>query len=116
MFEYEGIKIHWLGHDAFWIEAKGKNIYIDPFKLGKTNLPTADIVITSHEHFDHCNADSINMISGEKSVLIGPKITQEILNEQVVVKDAKKCIVCKACEIQCPQQAITVKEKPEAKE
>ncbi|MCG3221564.1 MAG: MBL fold metallo-hydrolase, partial [Candidatus Heimdallarchaeota archaeon] len=32
MFEYEGIKIHWLGHDAFWIEAKDKNIYLDPFK------------------------------------------------------------------------------------
>ncbi len=90
MFEYEGIKIHWLGHDAFWIEAKGKNIYLDPFKLGKTDLPTADIVITSHEHFDHCNADSINMISGETSILIGPKTTQKILNEEVVVKKEVK--------------------------
>lgn len=90
MFEYEGIKIHWLGHDAFWIEAKDKNIYLDPFKLGKTDLPSADIIITSHEHFDHCNADAINMISGENSVLIGPKITQEILNNQITVKKEVK--------------------------
>lgn len=99
MFEYEGIKIHWLGHDAFWIEAKGKNIYLDPFKIGKpvegtedveTYLPAADIIITSHEHFDHCNADSINLLSDENTFLVGPKITQDILNNNIDVKKTVK--------------------------
>jgi NAD-dependent dihydropyrimidine dehydrogenase PreA subunit len=31
-------------------------------------------------------------------------------NEQVVVKDASKCIVCRACEVQCPHKAIEVHE------
>ncbi len=31
-------------------------------------------------------------------------------NGEVVVKKARKCIVCRACEIQCPHQAIEVKE------
>ncbi|MEE9409326.1 MAG: MBL fold metallo-hydrolase, partial [Candidatus Heimdallarchaeota archaeon] len=86
MYEYEGIKIHWLGHDAFWIEAKGKNIYIDPYKLGKSNLPSADIIITSHEHFDHCNAEAINILSSENTTLVGPRICQEILNTQITKK------------------------------
>ncbi len=83
MYEYKDIKIHWLGHDAFWIEAKGKNIYLDPYKLGKSNLPKADIVISSHEHFDHCNPDAINEISSDQTILIGPKIVQEIFKEKI---------------------------------
>ena len=83
MFEYEGIKIHWLGHDAFWIEAKGKNIYIDPYKLGKSNLPPADVVISSHEHFDHCNPEAINMVASDDTILIGPKSCQETLNKEI---------------------------------
>jgi NAD-dependent dihydropyrimidine dehydrogenase PreA subunit len=31
-------------------------------------------------------------------------------NELVVVKDASKCIVCRACEVQCPHKAIEVHE------
>ncbi|MHA1302855.1 MAG: MBL fold metallo-hydrolase [Candidatus Heimdallarchaeaceae archaeon] len=77
--EYEGIKIHWLGHDAFLIKAKGKNIYIDPYKLAKKDLPKADIVITTHEHFDHCNPEDIEKVAVENTVLVGPKITQSTL-------------------------------------
>ena len=43
MFEYENVKIHWLGHDAFLIKSKDKNIYIDPYKLAKSGLPKANI-------------------------------------------------------------------------
>ncbi len=83
MYEYKGIKIHWLGHDAFWIEAKGKNIYLDPYKLGKSNLPPADIVISSHEHFDHCNPEAINQISTNNTVLVGPIVVLDIFEEKI---------------------------------
>jgi len=86
MFEYEGIKIHWLGHDAFWIEAKGKDIYIDPFKLGKSDLPKADIVITTHEHHDHFNAEAINQIVSEKTYLVGPNSCKEKFSNEISAK------------------------------
>jgi L-ascorbate metabolism protein UlaG (beta-lactamase superfamily) len=92
MFEYEGIKIHWLGHDAFLIKAKGKNIYIDPYKLGKTDLPKADIVISSHEHFDHCNPEAINQVSTGETVLLGPTIVQEIFEEKITQKKEMKVL------------------------
>ena len=50
MFEYLGIKIRWFGHDTFTLE-KGITICIDPYKLSKTI--SADIVLISHNHFDH---------------------------------------------------------------
>jgi L-ascorbate metabolism protein UlaG (beta-lactamase superfamily) len=83
MYEYEGIIIHWLGHDAFWLEAKGLNIYIDPYKLAKSSLPKADILITTHDHYDHLNVEAINIISNEDTVLIGPKICQDKLTDEI---------------------------------
>lgn len=86
MFEYEGIRIRWLGHDSFLINAKGKTIYIDPYKIEKSDLPKADIVLTTHEHFDHCNVDSINSLTTDNTILIGPRICQETLSNEVEKK------------------------------
>ncbi len=86
MLEYENIKLHWLGHDSFMIEAKGKIIYIDPFKIVKPSIPVADIIITTHEHFDHCNPDQISQISTNNTILIGPDSTQDILKEKILMK------------------------------
>ncbi len=90
MFEYEGIKIHWLGHDAFLIVAKGKHIYLDPYKLAKADLPKADIVISSHEHFDHCNPEAINQVSSTETILIGPSVVQDIFDEKITRKIGMK--------------------------
>jgi L-ascorbate metabolism protein UlaG (beta-lactamase superfamily) len=90
MFEYEGIKIHWLGHDAFLVVAKGKHIYLDPYKLGKAELPKADIVISSHEHFDHCNPEAINLVSSDETLLVGPSIVQDIYEEKIDQKKGMK--------------------------
>ena len=47
--------ISWLGHDGFLIKAGGRNIVIDPFKL--ESAVKADILLISHDHFDHCSVD-----------------------------------------------------------
>ena len=59
----------------------------DPYELKKKDLPKADIIITSHEHFDHCNPDSINRISTSSTVLIGPKICQNKLINEIKRKE-----------------------------
>ncbi len=56
MFEYKGVKIHWLGHDSFLLE-HGKRVCIDPFKLKKPIQ--ADLILVTHEHFDHWNMDDL---------------------------------------------------------
>lgn len=60
MFEHNGTKITWLGHDGFKIESGGETLVIDPFKL-KRNVP-ADYVLVSHEHFDHLNAEDLKKV------------------------------------------------------
>ena len=59
--------IHWLGHDTFKIVGE-KVIYTDPFKIRKKDV--ADIILITHEHYDHCSPDDIKKIQGTNTVII----------------------------------------------
>lgn len=59
--------IHWLGHDTFKIVGE-KVIYTDPFKIKKKD--TADIILVTHEHYDHCSHDDIKKIQGSNTVIV----------------------------------------------
>jgi len=59
--------IHWLGHDTFKIVGE-KVIYTDPFKIKKKD--TADIILITHEHFDHCSPEDVKKIQGANTVIV----------------------------------------------
>lgn len=61
--------LHWLGHDAFRIDAGGLVIYIDPFML-KPGLPKADLILITHEHMDHNNPGDVAKIMKEGTIII----------------------------------------------
>ncbi len=59
--------IHWLGHDTFKIAGE-KTIYTDPFKIKKQDK--ADIILITHEHFDHCSPEDIKMIQTQDTIIV----------------------------------------------
>jgi L-ascorbate metabolism protein UlaG (beta-lactamase superfamily) len=59
--------IHWLGHDTFKIAGE-KVIYTDPFKIKKKD--TADIILITHEHRDHCSPEDVKKIQGADTVIV----------------------------------------------
>lgn len=61
--------IHWLGHDTFRIEGE-QRIYTDPFKIKKKDK--ADIILITHEHYDHCSPDDVKKVQGPDTVIVAP--------------------------------------------
>jgi L-ascorbate metabolism protein UlaG (beta-lactamase superfamily) len=70
MFEYNGIKIKWLGHDSFSIVDNIK-IIIDPFKI--TKQEKADLILISHNHFDHLSVDDLKNISTDNTSIVAAR-------------------------------------------
>ena len=61
-------EIKWLGHDGFLIKADGKVIVIDPFKIKECR--PADLILISHEHYDHCSVEDIKKIRKDSTVIV----------------------------------------------
>jgi L-ascorbate metabolism protein UlaG (beta-lactamase superfamily) len=62
--------IHWLGHDTFRIDGSS-TVYVDPWKL-PVGAPPADVVLVTHDHFDHFSIDDIRAVSRPGTVVVGP--------------------------------------------
>jgi L-ascorbate metabolism protein UlaG (beta-lactamase superfamily) len=60
--------ITWLGHDGFLIKGDGKAIVIDPFQI--KDCEPADIVLVTHEHYDHCSPEDVEKVRKESTVII----------------------------------------------
>ncbi|MBT3940543.1 MBL fold metallo-hydrolase [Candidatus Woesearchaeota archaeon] len=71
-FRYGMVDIEWLGHASFRISTQGKIIYVDPYVLDEEPLP-ADIIIVTHEHYDHCAVDNIQKLMKESTLVLAPQ-------------------------------------------
>jgi L-ascorbate metabolism protein UlaG (beta-lactamase superfamily) len=81
-------KIHWLGHDGFRIDA-AKTIYIDPFQL-QSGVP-ADLVLISHDHFDHCSPDDLKKIQKKDTVIVTDKASAaKLAGDRRIMKPGDK--------------------------
>lgn len=75
-------KIVWLGHDSFRVDA-GRIVYFDPYQIA--GGPKADLILVSHDHFDHCSPEDVAKIQQPKTVVITEKDSAKKLKGNVRV-------------------------------
>jgi len=75
-YRFGDVEIYWLGHDAFRVVGGGVVLYIDPYQI-QVGEPKADVVLITHEHFDHCDPPSIRRVAKPSTVVVAPKVARQ---------------------------------------
>lgn len=74
--------LHWLGHAGFRVDANKRTVYIDPYRVA--DGPKADLVLITHDHFDHFSPDDVRAVSKRGTVVVAPTTVAEHLKGLVV--------------------------------
>ena len=62
--------ITWLGHASFKVRVKELLIYIDPYNI--SSQPLADIILITHQHYDHCSLEDVSKIKKPDTAIVAP--------------------------------------------
>ncbi len=103
-----GKNIHWLGHDTFKVIGKDVTVYTDPFRLKKSDR--ADIILITHDHYDHCSPDDVKKIMSEDTVIVASHDCREKLSGNVRTVSPGDRLVVKGVEIEAVPAYNTNKE------
>lgn len=60
-------RLSWLGHDAIRYQ-NGKTVYFDPYQI--SGGPPADLILISHDHFDHCSPEDVAKIQTAETLIL----------------------------------------------
>jgi L-ascorbate metabolism protein UlaG (beta-lactamase superfamily) len=74
--------VEWLGHSGFRISTGGRRIYIDPYRVALA-APGADLILITHDHYDHFSPQDVERLASEKTELIAPAAVAERLSGHV---------------------------------
>jgi L-ascorbate metabolism protein UlaG (beta-lactamase superfamily) len=75
-------RITWLGHDAFRVDAS-KRIYFDPYQIADGKA--ADLILISHDHFDHCSPEDAARVQGPGTVIVTEKDSAKKLSGNIKI-------------------------------
>jgi len=79
---YESLTIQWLGHAGFILSnSSNQRVCIDPFRVKNASYEPVDILISTHEHADHCSLEDMNKFISPDTEVIGINLAKETLEK-----------------------------------
>jgi L-ascorbate metabolism protein UlaG (beta-lactamase superfamily) len=85
------LAITFFGHASLRFSFGGKEIYVDPFgeAADYTGLPKADLLLITHDHFDHCDGQAIAAIRTERTQVVMTAGCAAKLGDGIVMKNGE---------------------------
>lgn len=86
------LKVTLVGHGSLMFEYEGKIIHVDPYSkvADYSKLPKADLILITHEHYDHLDPDAISAIKKDSTQFIVSKACNEVLGYGSVIANGEK--------------------------
>ena len=87
------LTITFLRHASLLFEYDGKVIYSDPvtefegFHIDFEKLPKADLILVSHDHYDHLDCDAIKAISQDNTVIVCNETSAQQLADATALRN-----------------------------
>jgi len=88
--------IHFYGHSSLGIEYKAKFIYTDPVSqyAPYDKLPKADLILVTHEHFDHLDTTAIRALTKATSKIVANESSRKIIGRGSALKNGQSAREC----------------------
>lgn len=75
-------KIHWLGHDTIRLDGN-MVVLFDPFQI--SSAKPADLILISHDHFDHNSPEDVAKVRKKDSVIVTDKTSAKKLPGEIKI-------------------------------
>ncbi len=104
-------RIQWLGHGSFILQGPPL-IYINPWRVPRS-IFHADVILVSHDHYDHCSLADINKLRGPNTRIIGSERVAREIEDCMVLRPWQSLTMDRACIKAVPAYSPTHRKHPQ---
>ena len=101
----ETVSVAMIHHGSLSLSYKGYHIQVDPVaKMGNTEIdyscfPQADLILVTHEHFDHFDRDTIATLRKDGTEIVANPVVQKMLGFGTALANGESRVLAKGIKL-----------------
>ncbi|UCF71163.1 MAG: MBL fold metallo-hydrolase [candidate division WOR-3 bacterium] len=83
------VEITFIGHGTLVFAFDGKTIHVDPWSnlADYTKMPKADLILLTHHHYDHLDADVIKQLRSDSTIIVLTELCAKTVKGGIIMKN-----------------------------